>query len=309
MNWRIKGMIQKALGGVPGGSRVNDFLQRTVGHLRDLDGTIDSKVIDDWAVMAAQMRELGISIRGADLVEIGTGWCPALPFCFALAGTRACHTFDLNRHLSPRLTTRTIERIRVHLPRIAQVAGEPENEVEERYRTLAAAVSTEDALQRAGLRYHAPADASRTRLPDKSVDAVFSNSVLEHVPREAILAILQEARRVLKPDGVAIHSVNCADHYAYFDRSITPINYLQYSDREWQFWNNSLLYQNRLRPQDFLDVAREAGLTVALCRFQPKSSLLASLASLRVAPQFQGYPPEQLCTTSIDFAGRPTGAD
>ena len=30
-----------------------------------------------------------------------------------------------------------------------------------------------------------------------------------------------------------MHCANCGDHYAYFDRMITPINYLAYSEHEW----------------------------------------------------------------------------
>ena len=40
-------------------------------------------------------------------------------------------------------------------------------------------------------------------LPDGTFDVVFSSNVLEHVPDVA--ALLQETRRVLAPDGVAIH--------------------------------------------------------------------------------------------------------
>jgi SAM-dependent methyltransferase len=192
----------------------------------------------------------------------------------------------------------------VHIPRIARVAGVDEGDVEERYKTIAAADSIEDVLRRAGIWYRAPADAAATGLPRASVDALFSNSVFEHVPRQTILALLREAHRVLRPSGVTIHSVNCGDHYAYFDRSITPLNYLQYTDRQWKFWNNPLQFQNRLRPQDFLDLAREGGLSVTMCQYRAKDGLLAILPSLQVAPQFAGYAPEQLCATSVTFAAR-----
>jgi hypothetical protein len=89
---------------------------------------------------------------------------------------------------------------------------------------------------------------------------MFSNSVMEHVPRDAIRT------------GISIHSVNCGDHYAYFDRSITAINYLRFSDRQ--------------------------------SRYTPKAKLLAVLPLLRVAGQFSRYPPDELCSTSIDFAVR-----
>ena len=305
MNWRVKGIVQKALSTTPGGTQINDILQRTVGGLQDVEATVDSKVVDDWIVLARQLRELNVSITDAVLVEVGTGWFPVLPLCFALAGARTCHTFDVSRHLNTRLTSRAIARLKVHLPRIADTAGASLREVQERYDHLSGSAEIPGALARAGVRYHAPADAARTGLGNRMIDAVFSNSVFEHVPGEAIAAILRETARILKPDGVSLHSVNCGDHYAYFDRSITPINYLKFSDRQWRLWNNRLLYQNRLRPSDFLRFAEDAGLQVVHSQFTAKERLLELLPTLGVAEQFRQYDPEQLCATSIDFAGRP----
>ena len=305
MNWRIKGIVQKALGVVPGGTLINDRLQRTFGELRHVEKTVDSKVIDDWVVLAGELRELQIPIEGAQMVEVGTGWFPVFPLCFALAGARICHTYDLHRHLSLDLTQRAIERLAVHLAQIAHVTGAEPTEVERRYAEMRRIDATDETLRAIGLQYHAPADASRTELPAASVDVLFSNSVLEHVPPESLHAIFKESRRILKPAGIAIHSANCGDHYAYFDRSITPVNYLRYSDREWRFWNNEMLYQNRLRPIDFLEIARQEQLEVVLSRYTPKPKLLALLPTLAVAPEFSRYAAAELCATSIDFAARP----
>lgn len=303
MNWRIKGLVQKILSVTPGGMRANDFLQRTVGELRNFDRVVDSKVVDDWLVLAGHFRELNRPIRDIVLLEVGTGWFPTLPFCFYLAGAARCYTIDLHRHLSSKETLRMARRLKIHLPALAKAASRPLVEVEAAY----AALNTKDAdasLHRAGVAYYAPGDASSTGLPASSVDAAFSNSVLEHVPRSVIQAIFHEQRRILKPGGLSVNSVNCGDHYAYFDQSLNPIQYLTYSEREWRFWNNDLLYQNRLRPRDFLEMAATAGLDLALVKFTPRAALLAQLPGLKIATEFAGYPPEQLCATSIDFVAR-----
>jgi len=194
------------------------------------------------------------------------------------------------------------------ISRIADAGGCSIDCVTFRYDQLRRAGTLEAALSAVGIRYYAPADASRTQLPRQSVDVVFSNSVLEHVPPDVIGHIFVEARRVLKHTGVSIHSVNCGDHYAYFDRSITSINYLQYSQKQWRFWNNTMLYQNRLRPNDFLELARSAEFEIVLSRSTPKEKLLAVLPSMRIAADFKSYAPEQLCATSIDFAARPAAS-
>lgn len=123
------------------------------------------------------------------------------------------------------------------------------------------------------------------------------------MPPEPIQNILTESHRVLKPGGLSIHSVNCGDHYAYFDKSISAINYLTYTSQQWRFWDNDLLYQNRLRPSDLLAMALQVKFELPLVFHKPRPELLALLPQLEIAPEFQRYPPEQLCATSVDFVG------
>jgi SAM-dependent methyltransferase len=302
VNWRVKAVVQGALARTPGGAKVNGMLQRTLGARRDLGKYVHTKVVEDWLVHMAHLRELGVRLGGRTLVEIGTGWLPVLPLCFSLAGLGRCRTLDLNRHLSPGVLPRTVLELRRHLPAIAQAAGEPGELVRRRYDRLVALPDGEELLRAAGVEYVAPGDATRTGLPDASVDLVLSNSVLEHVPTDALHGIMVETRRILKGDGVALHSVNCEDHYAHFDRSVSPIHYLRFSRSRWRLWNNAILYQNRLRPRDFLAAAQRAGLRVVLDRHRARPELLARLAELPIDESFRDYPPEELCCTSIDFA-------
>lgn len=304
MDWRVKGMVQKALSLAPGGVWVNDFLQRTVGTRSDLGDQVSNKVNDDWVVQLEHMNELGVDLRGLVCLEIGSGWHPVLPVCYALAGVARVHTYDLTRHLDERYSLRMIAELRKHLPAIAKASRRPLAEVEAEHARLCAATSLDELLRHARIEYHAPADASSTGLPGASVDMVFSNNVLEHIPGDVLLAIMRESVRVLRPDGLAVHGVNCGDHYAYADRNITPINYLGLSEREWSFWNNDLQYQNRLRSRDFLEIAAQAGLETILVKQSPRPELLAMLPRMKIAPEFHKYPPVELACTSIDFVAR-----
>ncbi len=284
---------------------MNDWLQLHAGLLRDFDGNVEMKVCADWAVLMSHMRELGARSAGMSYLEIGTGWFPTLPVCFSLAGAASCRTYDISRHLDEGLTFRMMRSLEQHLPAIAAAGNRPLEEVDEEYRTLLRCPNLGALLDQARIEYFAPADATCTSLPDACVDVVFSNSVLEHVPPEVIQKLMAESRRVLRPGGFSIHSANCGDHYAYFDSKITPINYLAYPERRWRFWNNPLHYQNRLRPRDFLQLAEEARLKVVLCKMRQRPDLMPALRSMQVAPEFAGYPPEQLCSTSIDFVAQP----
>jgi SAM-dependent methyltransferase len=304
MNWRIKGVAQRVLSAVPGGRTVNGCLQRTLGSLRDFEYHVDCKVTGDWLVFAEYLRELGLRASGRDFLEIGTGWHPTLPVCFYLAGARSCQSFDLTRHLQWGMTARMVRRLEVHLPAIAASSGRTPAEVEAAYKRLLPCRSLDELLHQINLRYAAPADARHTGLPEGSVDVAFSNSVLEHVPPDVILGLMRETRRVLRPGGIGMHGANCGDHYAYFDKNITMLNYLQYSHDEWRVWNNDLLYQNRLRPCDFVRLAEEAGLNTVFARSQPAPELLECLPGLTLSSEFAAYPPEQLCATSLGLVSQ-----
>jgi SAM-dependent methyltransferase len=306
MNWRIKGVVQKVLSALPWGYRVNSALQLKLGGLRRFEETVDAKVIADWLVVVSHLRTLTHPIAGRTFMEIGTGWFPTLPVCFSLAGAERCLTYDLTPLINWQLTQRMLRRLEQHLPAIAEATGASRESVHSAWRELAATKSMHQFLERARIEYRAPGDACRTGLPAESVDIVFSNSVLEHVDERIIGALMRETGRVLKRGGLAIHSVNCGDHYAYFDAGVTQIHYLRFSSRAWRLWNNSIQYQNRLRADDFVRIAEDNGLRIVLNVQRPRPELLARFDEFPIATDFRRYSREQLCTTSVDFvAGVP----
>lgn len=306
MDWRIKGAIQLALGYLPFGAEIHRRLQRRGGVAR-FEKECEIKV-SDWHTIMDYLATVKVPVAGATMVEIGSGWYPTLPLCFYLAGARRVHTYDKTRHLDLTLTRWLARDIRTaQLALIASALRKPQDE-------LAAQIQAfEDGLDRTGslagatqgvIDYHAPADAMQTGLPPASVDIVFSNSVLEHIPPNIIEGLFEEAMRILKPGGIVLHAVNCGDHYAYTDPSITQVNYLQFTDKQWALWNNEFQYQNRLRAKEFVAMAQRAGFTIELDVRPLRADRLAQLATMQVAPQFAGYTRDELAATTVDFVGR-----
>jgi SAM-dependent methyltransferase len=306
MDWRIKGAIQKVLGKVPGGDRMHYALQRRGGGLTDFGRECDIKV-DDWRLMLGHLRASKIPLAGATLLEMGTGWYPTFPFCLYLGGAKRVYTVDLTRHLQSDLVAQLADRLAVHVGLIAHESGQPEETVAAKQVALTEALRKGATVQGATddvVHYRAPADASKTGLPADSLDVVFSNSVLEHVPGPVIEACLAEAKRILRTDGIVFHSVNCGDHYAYTDRTIDQLHYLQFSEGAWAKWNNEFLYQNRLRAIDFVEMAKRAGFAIEIDTSRASKERLAQLDRIRVDSCFARYTREQLAITSIDFVGR-----
>ncbi len=305
MHWKVKGVVQGILSHLPFGSAVNDQLQLMLGERRHLKQHVHAKVVQDWCVHVGNLRAEGARISGKELLELGTGWLPVLPVCFALAGASRCHSFDLDRKLDLRRVTALLPLLEPLLPQIAEASGELLAEVQDRFDYLRAARDADDMLRRANLVYHAPADARRTGLADRSIDIYFSNSVLEHVDAAALAGLMREAARVVRLDGMVSHSINCGDHYAYFDGRISKLNYLKFSSAEWRRWNNGILYQNRLRPVDFIASAEQAGLTIIAHHWHPNETLLASLPESAIAAEFRRYSRDDLAATSVDILARP----
>lgn len=61
-------------------------------------------------------------------------------------------------------------------------------------------------------------------VPEAHFDLLFSNSVLEHV--DPLPPALQRHLSLLKPGGIACHTVDFADHRYYFDRRLHPLQCL-----------------------------------------------------------------------------------
>ncbi|MFN0185172.1 MAG: class I SAM-dependent methyltransferase [Aquabacterium sp.] len=253
--------------------------------------------------MMQMLHDAGISVAGRSVLEIGTGWLPVFPVCFLLAGAREVHTFDLRRHMRDDARATVLTHIEPLLGEIAQGSGEPEPVVRGRWQALRQQASTGAATD-LGIRYHAPADASATGLPDGSVDLIVSNSVLEHVSPTVLHPLMRESARLIGESGHVLHSVNCGDHYAYFDRRISPIHYLRFSNADWRRWNNDILYQNRLRPSDFIQAARSSGLEILHDIQTVRHALMQQSPPPVIAEAFRHYSEEDLCTTSVTFLAR-----
>ena len=164
-----------------------------------------------------------------------------------------------------------------------------------------------DLLKDAHITYHAPLRGTSTPLPDASIDIHYSTDVLEHVSREVIVGVLREGRRVLRAEGRTIHVVDARDHFAEFDSTISTINFLQYSDIQWQrYAGHYLAHHNRLRDPHFEQLFHEAGFKLLEHSFElDKRALRVLETDFKLAPEFRGIGFEELCRGELRFLGRP----
>ena len=134
---------------------------------------------------------------------------------------------------------------------------------------------------------------SLARIPDASIDFIFSNSVLEHVRKDELLPLMRECRRVLAPGGVCSHWIDLKDHLG------ASLHSLRFSEA---FWEGPLVaragfYTNRLRYSQLRTLFTRAGFA---CRVLTTAQFTGpTLQAAKLHPQFRALSEKDLTTAGM----------
>jgi SAM-dependent methyltransferase len=301
MRWLAKAALQRSLGALPQGERLNYVFQRRV--LRSLpagDAALRRKFSRALQHLGVY-REHGPGLAPAEacFYEFGAGWDLAIPLAYAMLGVGRQVLVDIR-------PSARLELVNDSIASFERLRAELEAEAGQELRPLGGPVLALKELEpRFGIRYLAPCDARDTGLPAGSTELVSSTDTCEHIPEADLAAIFRECRRLLRPGGVFSCRIDLQDHYAYFDPGLSRYNFLRFSDRAWRLVNSPLHYQNRLRSPDYMQLVREAGFEILVERPSgPSEDGRAELEALPLAPRFRGYGPDELGVTVLSFVAR-----
>jgi SAM-dependent methyltransferase len=301
MRWIAKAALQRGLGLLPQGERLNYLFQRHVA--RSLPGG-EPVVRRKFARALQHLRafeEHGPERPAGEAVfyEFGAGWDLAIPLSYTALGVGRQVLVDIRPSVR-------VELLNDSLAALERLRDELEDEAGRELRRLGGPVGSVSELEeRFGIVYLAPRDARATGLAEASVDFVSSTDTCEHIPEADLKEIFAECLRLLRPGGAFSCRIDLQDHYAYFDPSLSRYHFLRFSDRAWRLANSPLHHQNRLRSPDYLRLVREAGFELLAERpSRPSEEGLAELSSIRLAPRFQGYSLEELGVTVLSFVAR-----
>lgn len=298
MRWLAKAALQRALGALPQGERLNYVFQRHVLHSFPVGpAALRQKFTRAVNHLAAyEKHEPGVAAEAATFFEFGAGWDLAIPLSYALLGIGSQVVIDIRPSARVELVNDTVAKLDRLRPDLDEIAGRP-------LRDLGGPVASLAELEpRFGIRYLAPCDARATGLPAGSVDFVSSTDTCEHIPAADLAAIFAECRRLLRPGGAFSCRIDLQDHYSYFDHSLSRYNFLRFSDRTWALVDSPIHFQNRLRSPDYLRLVREAGFELVAQRPSgPSEEGRAELQALPLAERFRGYSLEELGVTVLSF--------
>jgi SAM-dependent methyltransferase len=247
-----------------------------------------------------RIQEAGIDPRDKVFFEVGTGRVPLVPLAYWLMGAARTITIDLNPYLKVELVRESLDYIHANQSEIKALFGTlmQQRRLQELldFRSRES-FSLEACLRLCSIEYIAPGDAARTGLPDRSVDFHTSYTVLEHIPPQVLERILEEGNRIVRSKGVFVHMIDYSDHFSHSDKTISSINFLQYSDKVWtRYAGNRYMYMNRLRHDDFLSLFQAAGhrILATAPTVDDRVSKLLEQGRCRLAERFSAKAPAVL---------------
>jgi SAM-dependent methyltransferase len=154
--------------------------------------------------------------------------------------------------------------------------------------------SLDDILTACSSHYGTDGITSLRKIPDASVDFIWSHAVLEHVKRETFLDTMHELRRVVRTDGICSHRIDLQDHLG------GGLNNLRFARQLWEsdFMARSGFYTNRIRYSDMLELFDIAGFAASVVESQRWDKLPISTSCL--SKEFKSLSEDELLVSAFD---------
>jgi hypothetical protein len=247
------------------------------GFMRDPDYAI--------SVFETHWRRAGSPAPGFTYLELGPGESWATALVAWTYGARAGTLVDAGD-----FAVRDIASYRPLLKRLAQKPRVRD------VRELRELSSLDALLATVGAEVRTDGLAGLKALPSNSVDLVFSQAVLEHVPLADFAATAVELHRIQKPNGVGSHRIDFKDHLQ------GSLNNLRFSEAVWEkpcFARRSGFYTNRLRFSAMRDAFTRAGFSVTVPEQNRWETL--PIARDKIAMPFRDLSDDDLRTSGAVF--------
>jgi hypothetical protein len=276
MDWRLKCAGLHLMGLPPFGRHLHYVAQRYV--TRSIPRNIDTSL--PWALTHLQaFRAHYGELTVANYFEFGAGWDLFMNLFLYVCGIQHQLAVDLRPYARRHLINHVIRQLSG-----AEIPGRVDVALTELDNNWI------DSLKRLyGITYLTPCDARSLHIPDGTTDLISSTNTLEHIPERDLGMILRECSRICHRDSVVSMIIDYGDHYSYSDHTITPYNYLRFSEARWRVLNPKIHYQNRLRHSDYRRLFEDAGFRVVEETCSAPSDGATVLTNLPLHERFRSY--------------------
>jgi hypothetical protein len=286
--WKQKAIVQKTISYLPFGQNINYFFQKYVTKGENLNDEYFLDRLGHAKEHIHYYQNITGNSHPNSSLEIGTGWYPIVPISLFLIGSEKIYSVDIKM-----LTSK--ERIITTLEKFLEFHNSGKlkdfiNYNSERFEVIKSILNDRgnydlsQILQLLKITYIIE-DARKLSLADNSIDLVNSNNTFEHIYPELLIPILIEFKRVVKKqNGVMSHFIDMSDHFAHFDKSINIYNFLQFSEKQWKWIDNSIQPQSRIRIYDYKKIYEDLKIPISELTFRA-----GDLSELKTIPLSDFY--------------------
>src|SRR3954467_15551987 len=208
MRWQARWAKNALFGLAPFSGTVRRIKRR----LRPYPTKVSEWTLEEGLRQTELLREAGCTLRGAEILEFGSGWQPTIPLLFSLAGASRVVMADTQRLMDAATFSGTAHSLIPHAPMIAQRLNIDESKV--RAALADAPGDFDQLLKHFRFDYIAPCDVSSPHFPEQTFDVVASRAVLEHVPASVLRPLLGRVFHLLRPGGFTCHAIDNSDHWS-----------------------------------------------------------------------------------------------
>ncbi|MDA3838158.1 MAG: hypothetical protein PF574_04150 [Candidatus Delongbacteria bacterium] len=292
MNWKLKAAIQNFVSLLPHETSYSTYywLQRHLGALQNFSpiGRLYAGIN-----IYKQILNSGQSGENKTFYEVGTGRAPIAPLAYWLMGAKNTITIDLNPYVKTELIYDSLEYIKNNKEEVIELFGpllvqERLNRIIDFTKNMD--FTLEQFLDLCSIEYIAPGDACNTNLANNSIDYFTTCAVFEHIEPDILEKIVLEGNRIIKNNGIFINYIDYSDHFSGSDKTISAINFLQYSENQWKkYADNRYMYMNRLRHDDYINLFKSQGHCILAenTEIDKQSQEILKLGSLKLNEQFK----------------------
>lgn len=292
----LKALVQRGLGMLPAANFWNELFQTYITRSLVVSPSAVQDKLDHCRRHLDAFRAHGSEKKEFTVFDLGTGWLPVVPVSMYLSGATEVFTCDISSLLKPPRVTYVLQQVVDSAERgelgkfLPAFVPERVERIREVLRDTTSRTSAE-ILKPLGI-HVIVGDARHVELPAGSIDVFTSTQVLEYIPAAILQDIFTHFLRLATQQAVMSHYIDLSDQYAAFDRSITPLNFLRFSAREWGWINNKLIPLTRLRMPDYRRIVAASGWRIA--NEDNTIGKAEDLDRVPLAEEFQQYSREDL---------------
>lgn len=301
MHWKTKARIQQVVAFLPDrfSERVHDWLVPQCVDRRRAQPLHDAAT----AVHIGQLiTAQGQHLEGSVCLEIGSGKRLNLAIALWVLGAKKIVAVDQYRRMDEKIILNDISYMQTHQDDVRDVFQRAEIDRERLDRLFHVALNRADLhrfIEQCGIQYIAPCDITWLDLPPQTIDFHLSYDRFQTLPSTTLLEVLKEGNRLIKENGLFIHRIDYRDRFSHADAALSPLNFLQYGDQEWdRYVGNRCMYMNRLRVDDIEELYQRCGHEIVKLDPQVDPHLLKQLETNQIVlnARFRDKPHAVLAT-------------